>query len=201
MGTKRDEVVKALEVLIAERNFCTNQKYVEACGLFCSARRVMVSDLAKSNHNECTKDCEHYSPPHIYCVLKDALSLIKELTEECKKIGIENFDLICELSRIKEDTVQKMKDRLINYESYDNGGGNYVVSVDDIRTVAEEILSQSNSQLKPIRAFTKEEVERVANDSKAIIEAIQTMHSEIEARCIKGGIYPAFVKNVVNQVA
>ena len=89
MGTKRDEVVKALEVLIAERNFCTNQKYVEACGLFCSARRVMVSDLAKSNHNECTKDCEHYSPPHIYCVLKDALSLINELTKDNERLRAE----------------------------------------------------------------------------------------------------------------
>ena len=88
MGTKRDEVVKALEVLIAERNFCTNQKYVEACGLFCSVRRMMVSDLANSSHNECNKNCEHYSPPHIYCVLKDALSLLNELIEEVERLKV-----------------------------------------------------------------------------------------------------------------
>lgn len=37
---------------------------------------------------------------------------IKELTEENEKIGIENFDLICELSRIKADTVREMQERL-----------------------------------------------------------------------------------------
>lgn len=43
-------------------------------------------------------------------------------------------------SQIVADTVRKIKDRLINYESYDNGGGNYVVSVCDIRAVAKEEL-------------------------------------------------------------
>ena len=46
-------------------------------------------------------------------ISKDALALIKELTDENEKIGIENFNLICELSHIKEDTVRKMQERLI----------------------------------------------------------------------------------------
>ena len=33
------------------------------------------------------------------------------LNDENEKIGIENFDLVCELSRIKEDTVRKMQER------------------------------------------------------------------------------------------
>lgn len=45
-------------------------------------------------------------------LLVQALDLIKQLTEENEKIGIENFDLICELSRIKSDTVRKMQERL-----------------------------------------------------------------------------------------
>lgn len=36
----------------------------------------------------------------------------KRLTDENEKIGIENFELICELSRIKADTVRKMQERL-----------------------------------------------------------------------------------------
>lgn len=155
MGTKRDEVVKALEVLIAERNFCTNQKYVEACGLFCSARRVMVSDLAKSNHNECTKDCEHYSPPHIYCVLKDALSLLNELSEEIERLRAENEALA--ISEVKECEISQML-------------------VYRIRDKHPAVMA-------------------------VIADTVRKMQTEIEARCIKGGIYPAFVKNVVNQVA
>ena len=34
------------------------------------------------------------------------------LTDENEKIGIENFELICELSRIKADTVRKMQESL-----------------------------------------------------------------------------------------
>ena len=155
MGTKRDEVVKALEVLIAERNFCTNQKYVEACGLFCSARRVMVSDLAKSNHNECTKDCEHYSPPHIYCVLKDALSLLNELSEEIERLRAENEALA--ISEVKECEISQML-------------------VYRIRDKHPAVMA-------------------------VIADTVRKMQTEIEARCIKGGIYPAFVKNIVNEVA
>ena len=45
-------------------------------------------------------------------LLENALALIRELTEEEEKLGIKNFDLICELSRIKEETVRKMQERL-----------------------------------------------------------------------------------------
>jgi hypothetical protein len=45
-------------------------------------------------------------------MMLDALTLIKELTEENEKLGIKNFDLICELSRIKADTVREMQEAL-----------------------------------------------------------------------------------------
>lgn len=81
---------------------------------------------------KCLKNGEYIGCVNL--LIADALTLINELTEENKKIGIENFDLICELSRIKADTVRKM-------------------------------------------------------------------HSEIEERCIKGGIYPAFVKRTIDNIA
>ena len=33
------------------------------------------------------------------------------------------------------------------------------------------------------------------------IDTVKKMHSEIEARCVKGGIYPAFVKSTIDQIA
>lgn len=39
----------------------------------------------------------------------------------------------------------------------------------------------------------------VEADVKA--DTVRKMQTEIEARCIKGGIYPAFVKSTVNQIA
>ena len=41
---------------------------------------------------------------------------IERLTEENEKIGNENFVLICELSRLKENTVREMRSRL--YEEF-----------------------------------------------------------------------------------
>lgn len=58
------------------------------------------------------------------CVLDEAeiktlLNTFKELTEENAKIGIENFELVCELSRIKADTVRKMQERLTTFFAND----------------------------------------------------------------------------------
>lgn len=84
----------------------------------------------------------------MYRLNKDALSLIKELTEENEKIGIENFDLVCKLSRIKEDTVREMRERLKEraYTSNDWSHGEHpmVVELDDIDQIAEEMLSDGN---------------------------------------------------------
>ncbi len=57
-----------------------------------------------------------------------------------------------------------------------------------------------------------EENERLRNSSidyrnipeikaKERADTVWKMHSEIEARCIKGGIYPAFVKSTIDQIA
>ena len=36
---------------------------------------------------------------------------------------------------------------------------------------------------------------------KCQVDTVRKMHSEIEARCIKGGIYPAFVASTIDQIA
>jgi chromosome segregation ATPase len=44
---------------------------------------------------------------------------LAHITKENEKIGIENFELICKLSRIKEDTVRKMQERFtLHYGTY-----------------------------------------------------------------------------------
>ena len=71
---------------------------------------------------------------HLEKTKDELLAERSKLTLENENLGIKNFNLICELSRIKADTIKKMQ-------------------------------------------------------------------SEIEARCIKGGIYPAFVKNTIDKAA
>lgn len=50
------------------------------------------------------KECA--SRTTVYCELH---SKCEKLTEENEKLGIDNFDLICELSRIKENTLRDLQ--------------------------------------------------------------------------------------------
>ena len=68
-------------------------------------------------------------------------SEIKRLSEENKKIGIENFDLVCELSRIKEDTVRKMQERLKKHlEKPEFPWDSFTVAEEVIDQIAKEML-------------------------------------------------------------
>lgn len=69
---------------------------------------------------------------------------IDRLKKQNETLTIQRNTWALTAKAVKEDTVRKIKDRLINYESYDNGGGNYVVSVCDIRTVAKDMLEGKN---------------------------------------------------------
>ena len=82
---------------------------------------------------------EEFTPADIATA---ALALIRELTEENEKIGIENFNLICELSRIKADTVRKMQDRLKNAFNF----GHTILEksiCDIIDQIAKELLEDN----------------------------------------------------------
>ena len=73
--------------------------------------------------------------------------------------------------------------------------------------IKKSTLAIITSQEQKIKELT-EENERLSQslaNSESILanakaETVRKMQSEIEARCIKGGIYPAFVARVVDEV-
>ncbi len=97
-------------------------------------KEKIIKALEWCIQSESCEYCEYKSDIDVCSIKDDALSLIINLAEENEKIGIENFDLICELSRIRKETVRKMQ-------------------------------------------------------------------SEIKERCIKGGIFPAFVASTIDEIA
>lgn len=74
-----------------------------------------------------------------------------------------------------------------------------------------EMSKIENRMSETIEELT-EENERLRNSSidyrnipeikaKERADTVRKMQSEIEARCIKGGIYPAFIKRTIDQIA
>ena len=118
MELNREQIIKALE-------WCSELRLCVDCPM-------RAEGYFSHSGNACRK-----------ALMENSLSLIKELTEENERLMREKTALECVVStarnQAKAAAVQKMKERLINYESYDNGGGNYVVSVCDIRQVAKEM--------------------------------------------------------------
>lgn len=105
-----------------------------------------------SNNDECVGEaCPYYATSCENKMPKDALSLIKELTQ---KLELANLEIEC-------------KERIC--ESYMLQYG----------TVADKEV-----WLKRERADT-----------------VQKMQELIKERCIKGGIYPAFVASTIDQIA
>ena len=124
MELKRDEIIKALEC-------CSSSDDASACESGCP---YWGGDY---------DTCPCIEEPSF--IIKNAHSLIKELTEENERLQYE----------------------------IENG----VVVCHDCHTKYADKIEQAKA------------------------DTVRQMQTEIEARCIKGGIYPAFVKNVVNQVA
>ncbi len=81
-------------------------------------------------------------------------------------------------------------------------------SVCEARTLGKEALSLILEQDKQIEELTIElDAMRTAANSlemhyeNARADTAQKMHSMIKERCIKGGLWPAFIANVVAEVA
>ena len=116
----REQIVKALECLVD--NYSENGSYSTYVTLRDALALIKSQEQKIFELENRLKECENGYEGTLYldrCKLHDAEEKVKELTEENerlraenKKIGIENFDLICELSRIKEDTVREFADRL-----------------------------------------------------------------------------------------
>ena len=111
----REQIIKALECCLL-----SNEHQEEECN--------------ECPFDECpTTICQNLLAYH-------ALALIKKLAEENKEIGIKNFDLICELSRIEADTVRKMQERLMAKAYYPKPYGMVkVIDEYDIYQVAKEM--------------------------------------------------------------
>ena len=64
-----------------------------------------------------------------------------------------------------------------------------------LRGTLEEVTKRIDNLIEktPI-AFDYEKVQ-------SRVDTVRKMQTEIEARCIKGGIYPAFVKRTISQIA
>ena len=110
----------------------------------------------------CVDECP-YGDMH-YCgsaMATDALSLIKELTE----------DIEWSAKRILEAD----------------------------KKVAE--LTEVNERLKGVKEEYETFIGTLIPYDKLIADTVKKMQTEIEARCIKGGIYPAFVKSTIDKIA
>ena len=71
------------------------------------------------------------------------------------------------------------------------------ITVKDLRGRNKGLQRANESLAKDIAQLEAELCECV--QIKA--DTVRKMHSEIEKRCIKGGIYPAFVKSTIDQIA
>lgn len=74
--------------------------------------------------------------------IEECKTLIEELIGENERLGIENFDLICELSRIKENTARAFQNKLREVAFVDATfmGKPNVVLMDDVERIIEKII-------------------------------------------------------------
>ena len=134
MELKREQIIKALECCTRGRKSKEDRPCLDCPYNECN----LVGGTSK---RQITGTCQGW-------LMKDALLLIKELTDE--------NEMLQKLCKLRD---QDNKDTC-------------------------ELLFKAEDENKRLRADT-----------------VRKMHSEIEARCIKGGIYPAFVKTTIDQIA
>ena len=166
MELNQEQIIKALEC-------CQNNEKENTCQYckFCPA--------SDADFDEDICDC--YDG-----MMDDALSLIKELTEEIKKW---------------EQA----------YDCADSARREFSSKCDELAEENERLIEELAKSCKALDesmnfycSFTQSKVSNCPMDDevvKAKADTVRKMQSEIEARCIKGGIYPAFVKRTIDQIA
>lgn len=112
------------------------------------AQDITISELRKSLEKS-AHDAKRYERK------------VTELTEDNKKIGIENFDLVCELSRIKADTVREMQERLIEelYKvAHCRHGDEYNMKSPEVFGIIDQIVKEmSEGENKPRKIATNDQ--------------------------------------------
>ncbi len=130
--------------------------------------------------SESCEYCEYKSGVDVCSIRSDALALINELTIELKAMrGAANSYKM----HIVELT-EEVENWRIDAENYRN---------------ERDKLSEENEKL--INAGFDTVDFAIDKIKKAKIDTVRKMQTEIEARCVKGGIYPAFVKTTIDQIA
>lgn len=110
-------------------------------------------------------------------------------TYGCRKIC-----MIDALSLIKELTVEldAMRGAANSYKMHNQ----CLTELNErLRVVADMSDATLTDALRIVNEFCDKRIKR------AISDTVRKMQTEIEARCIKGGIYPAFVKSTIDQIA
>ena len=112
---------------------------------------------------------------------------IKELTEDVERVSKQCGDIIVECDERDAERLKQVAEL----------------------TEENERLRAENEKAQIFSVFPKEEelkylnaLERMAQEYKTVrADTVRKMQAEIEARCIKGGIYPAFVKRTIDRIA
>ena len=99
---------------------------------------------------------------------------------------------------------QKRKCQSCTYDVFGNSLSNCKVKKHALSLIKE--LTEENERLNgAVEMYEEERKYHFEMSRKKIAEAkadtVRKMQTEIEARCIKGGIYPAFVKSTIDKVA
>lgn len=164
MELKRDEIVKALECCIKAESWGDCEE------MGCPAH------TKQGCHFYLRTDDDYENTIYIE-LCKDALSLIKELTEE--RDGFEN--LIYTMSEIENRMSETIEELTEENEMLKLKVGAYQV---------KDALLSNQLDDKCDMCIARERA-----------DTVREMRKEIEARCIKGGIYPAFVRSTIEQIA
>lgn len=196
MKLNREQIVKALECCVVYSN-------CNGCPLFEGVRSP--------------KDCLEQA-------CKGAISLIKELKDEKNEVfekGCENLTrleesyikLESENLKLTEENEAWQKELVRRKEIADKHYYDLACEFEDLRSENERLRAENakyeaenhaqfDKWLKLEEATKRHHAELFEEAKIAVKEdAVRKMRSEIQKRCVEGGIYPAFVARTVEQVA
>jgi hypothetical protein len=147
-----------------------------------------------------TKDCP--LKPYEDCTTRlatNALALITSQEQTIKELTEENERLLTALARYDQQTEVRIAEEYYTAEAYEE------LREENERLKKHEIVyetpfgKQTMPDILSLDGKSAELYKRIENKIKA--DTVRKMHSLIKERCIKGGIYPAFVESTIEKVA
>ena len=141
--------------------------------------QLNFAKFTKSNGVLLSAKCAQFCLEHIQYYEQK----IKELTEEKKKSD-----------RVFSDLYKEAETYLAQRECLRNQVKN-LTEENERLTASIKILANNNADLEAELALTYDLLEDAKSDT------VNKMYLMIKERCVKGGIYPAFVASTITQVA